>query len=112
MVKKEMERIIAVPGILSIDQYDFDALLDGGEPGYLSKVVNSAKDFKVTGLPNYVDSLIVYIETSHSMKLFDVEIILEEIRSINDKDINIIYGSGINESIKDKIQVNIFYRLT
>ena len=46
------------------------------------------------------------------MKLFFLYIILEEIRSINDKDINIIYGSGINESIKDKIQVNIFYRLT
>ena len=92
--------------ILSISKEDVDYILGCDKPTFKEisgkNLVEIQKKLKSNDFSRFkgLDQSILYIKSNKSVTLYDQSKIIEATRDVFGMDINIIYGVGIDESMK------------
>ncbi len=111
--------LISVPGLVNLDFADVrtvmedrgDALIGIGVGFGDNRAVEAAKQAVKSPLLettiNGATDCIVNITGGNSMTLFEAEDAVEVVRAVANKEVNIIFGSVINEALTDEIVVTV-----
>ena len=111
--------IIAVPGLINVDFADVKsvmankgtALMGIGAAKGPNRAVEAARHAIHSSLLEVTidgaTDAIINITASHSLSLREVDVAIAEIRNNCGKDLNIIYGTAINNDLKDEIVITV-----
>ncbi len=105
---KDIEEILTIPGMISIDLDDFVKISDGSEiVGSISQYFETLdEDYIISRISNKVPTdSIIYFSSDNNLNLKDVDKLIDKLRKQFSNDVSIVFGATIDPRIKNKIRV-------
>ncbi|MBN2267881.1 MAG: cell division protein FtsZ [Acholeplasmataceae bacterium] len=111
--------IIAVPGLINVDFADVRTVMENKGTALMGIGIASGEDRAIEAARKAIHSkllevsidgatdAIVNISSGTSITLFETEQALSEIRNATDRDLNIIYGTTVNQDLNDELIVSV-----
>lgn len=106
MVNSRIKEIISKPGLINLDQEDFNLL--GENIKYLVFEYNNINDLIIDEL-DIKELALVSLESNYDVLLKHVSSVLKSIRENVDHEFEIIYGARINKDSEFIYKLEIFY---
>lgn len=92
--------------IIAISKEDVDLILKGDNPAFKeisAKDMTEIKEkFSSEDFDDFkgLDQTIIYIKSNEKLSLYDQSEIIGEVRKVFEKEINVLYGVGLDDSMK------------
>ena len=111
--------IIAVPGLINVDFADVRTVMENKGTALMGIGIASGEDRAIEAARKAIHSkllevsidgatdAIVNISSGTNITLFETEQALSEIRNATDRDLNIIYGTTVNQDLNDELIVSV-----
>ena len=111
--------IIAIPGLINVDFADVRTVMENKGTALMGIGIASGEDRAIEAARKAIHSkllevsidgatdAIVNISSGTSITLFETEQALTEIRNATDRDLNIIYGTAVNQDLDDELIVTV-----
>lgn len=111
--------IIAIPGLINVDFADVRTVMENKGTALMGIGIASGEDRAVEAARKAIHSkllevsidgatdAIVNITSGTNITLFETEQALTEIRNATDRDLNIIYGTTVNQDLDDELIVTV-----
>ena len=111
--------IIAVPGLINVDFADVRTVMENKGTALMGIGIASGYDRAIEAARKAIHSkllevsidgatdAIVNISSGTNITLFETEQALSEIRNATDRDLNIIYGTTVNQDLNDELIVSV-----
>ncbi len=111
--------IIAIPGLINVDFADVKTVMENKGTALMGIGIASGEDRAIEAARKAIHSkllevsidgatdAIVNITSGTSITLFETEQALSEIRNATDRDLNIIYGTTLNQDLDDEMIVTV-----
>lgn len=111
--------IIAIPGLINVDFADVRTVMENKGTALMGIGIASGEDRAIEAARKAIHSkllevsidgatdAIVNITSGTNITLFETEQALSEIRNATDRDLNIIYGTTVNQDLDDELIVTV-----
>jgi cell division protein FtsZ len=111
--------IIAIPGLINVDFADVRTVMENKGTALMGIGIASGEDRAIEAARKAIHSkllevsidgatdAIVNITSGTNITLFETEQALTEIRNATDRDLNIIYGTTVNQDLDDELIVTV-----
>ncbi|MDL2292653.1 cell division protein FtsZ [Acholeplasma sp. OttesenSCG-928-E16] len=111
--------IIAIPGLINVDFADVRTVMENKGTALMGIGIASGEDRAVEAARKAIHSkllevsidgatdAIVNITSATNVTLFEIGNALDEIRNATDNDLNIIYGTTLNQDLQDELIVTV-----
>lgn len=111
--------IIAIPGLINVDFADVKTVMENKGTALMGIGIASGEDRAIDAARKAIHSkllevsidgatdAIVNITSGTNITLFETEQALSEIRNATDRDLNIIYGTTVNQDLDDEMIVTV-----
>jgi len=111
--------IIAIPGLINVDFADVRTVMENKGTALMGIGIASGEDRAIEAARKAIHSkllevsidgatdAIVNITSGTNITLFETEQALSEIRNSTDRDLNIIYGTTVNQDLDDELIVTV-----
>jgi cell division protein FtsZ len=111
--------IIAIPGLINVDFADVKTVMENKGTALMGIGISSGEDRAIEAARKAIHSkllevsidgatdAIVNITSGTNITLIETEQALSEIRNATDRDLNIIYGTTVNEDLDDEMIVTV-----
>ncbi|MCD4826211.1 MAG: cell division protein FtsZ [Acholeplasmataceae bacterium] len=111
--------IIAIPGLINVDFADVKTVMENKGTALMGIGISSGEDRAIEAARKAIHSkllevsidgatdAIVNITSGTNITLIETEQALSEIRNTTDRDLNIIYGTTVNEDLDDEMIVTV-----
>jgi cell division protein FtsZ len=111
--------IIAVPGLINVDFADVKTVMENKGTALMGVGIASGEDRAIEAARKAIHSkllevsidgatdAIVHISSGTNITLFETDQALSEIRNATEKDLNIIYGTTVNQDLDDEMIVTV-----
>jgi cell division protein FtsZ len=111
--------IIAIPGLINVDFADVRTVMENKGTALMGIGIASGEDRAIEAARKAIHSkllevsidgatdAIVNITSGTNITLFETEQALQEIRNSTDRDLNIIYGTTVNQDLDDELIVTV-----